>query len=285
MRRTGCESRTRRPSRAATRRAISWRPAAEAQLLRAAARVEVALERAGMLLVAGGGDVEHRDSSDSSRGSAPKIARLEHEHRVAGGGDAPRRGQAGEPGADEPASGMPSSRSSAAATATARYGRLMELHPGEDVVYEGHPTWRALLAFYLWGLVVAAVIGLVVALALSVPAGVAAAVVVEALVVIVGFLRRIGTTYMVSNQRLYIRRGILSKRVQQTRIDRVQNVNTAQTLVQRILRCGTVDFDTAGTDSSDFRFIGIASPDRVVAAVDRAQREAALTAGGRASQT
>jgi uncharacterized membrane protein YdbT with pleckstrin-like domain len=151
----------------------------------------------------------------------------------------------------------------------------MELHPGEDVVYEGHPTWRALLAFYLWGLVVAAVIGLVVALALSVPAGVAAAVVVEALVVIVGFLRRIGTTYMVSNQRLYIRRGILSKRVQQTRIDRVQNVNTDQSILERILRFGTVDFDTAGTDGSDFRFVGIGSPDDVVAAVDRAQREAA----------
>jgi uncharacterized membrane protein YdbT with pleckstrin-like domain len=161
----------------------------------------------------------------------------------------------------------------------------VDLHPGEDVVYEGHPTWRALLAFYLGGLLLAAVVGAAVGVGANVPIGVLCGVVVTVVVLIVGFVRRIGTTYMVSNQRLYIRRGILSKRVQQTRIDRVQNVNTAQTLVQRILRCGTVDFDTAGTDSSDFRFIGIASPDRVVAAVDRAQREAALTAGGRVTQT
>jgi uncharacterized membrane protein YdbT with pleckstrin-like domain len=79
---------------------------------------------------------------------------------------------------------------------------------------------------------------------------------------------------MVSNQRLYIRRGILSKRVQQTRIDRVQNVNTDQSLMERILRVGTVDFDTAGTDDSDFTFVGLSNPSRVVAAVDRAQREA-----------
>ena len=91
-----------------------------------------------------------------------------------------------------------------------------------------------------------------------------------------GFVKRMATTYLVSTQRLYIRRGILSKRMQQTRIDRVQNVNTDQSLRERLLRVGTVDFDTAGTDDSEFRFVGIANPSHVVAAVDRAQREAAL---------
>jgi uncharacterized membrane protein YdbT with pleckstrin-like domain len=151
----------------------------------------------------------------------------------------------------------------------------VDLHPGEDVVYEGHPTWRALLAFYLGGLLLAAVIGVVVALAASVALGVLCGVVCALLVLVVGFVRRIGTTYMVSNQRLYIRRGILAKRVQQTRIDRVQNVNTNQRILERVLRFGTVDFDTAGTDDSDFRFVGIANPDGVVAAIDTAQREAA----------
>jgi len=61
-------------------------------------------------------------------------------------------------------------------------------------------------------------------------------------------------------------------------VQRVQNVNTDQTLVQRILHVGTVDFDTAGTDDSEFRFLGVASPAEVVRAVDRAQREAAAAA-------
>jgi uncharacterized membrane protein YdbT with pleckstrin-like domain len=151
----------------------------------------------------------------------------------------------------------------------------MDLHPGEDVVFEGHPSWRALLAFYLSGLVGAVLIGAIVALAASVGLGIVVGVVLLALVILVGFVRRMATTYMVSNQRLYIRRGILSKRVQQTRIDRVQNVNTDQSLMERVLRVGKVDFDTAGTDDSDFTFIGLSNPGRVVAAVDRAQREAA----------
>ncbi len=151
----------------------------------------------------------------------------------------------------------------------------MDLHPGEDVVFEGHPSWRALLSFYISGAIGVAAIGVIVALVASVVVGVLAAVVLFALVLVVGFVRRMATTYMVSNQRLYIRRGILSKSVQQTRIDRVQNVNTDQRLIQRILSVGTVDFDTAGTDDSEFRFIGIADPGRVVNAVDRAQREAA----------
>ena len=151
----------------------------------------------------------------------------------------------------------------------------MDLHPGEELVFEGHPSWRALLSFYVPAVLAPIVVGVVVALAVSVVIGVLAAVVLLALVLLYGFVKRMATVYMVSSQRLYIRQGILSKRVQQTRIDRVQNVNTAQTLLQRILRVGTVDFDTAGTDDGDFRFVGISSPDGVVAAVDRAQREAA----------
>ena len=153
----------------------------------------------------------------------------------------------------------------------------MDLHPGEQVVFEGHPSWRALLSFYIGGIAGAAAIGVIVALVTSTIVGVLVGAGLIGLVVVVGLFRRMTTTYMVSTQRLYIRRGMLSKRVQQTRIDRVQNVNTDQRLRDRILRVGTVDFDTAGTDDSEFRFVGIADPGSVVNAVDRAQREASLT--------
>jgi uncharacterized membrane protein YdbT with pleckstrin-like domain len=149
----------------------------------------------------------------------------------------------------------------------------MDLHPGEVIVFEGHPSWRAVLSFYISGFIGAIVIAVIVALLASAALGVAVGVVLIALVVLVGLIKRWATDYMVSNQRLYIRRGILSKHVQQTRVDRVQNVNTNQSIVQRMLRVGTVDFDTAGTDDSDFRFVGIASPVRVAEAVDRALRE------------
>jgi len=153
----------------------------------------------------------------------------------------------------------------------------VELHPGEQVVFAGRPSWRALLSVYLGGLVLAGLVGAIVALIATVAVGVAIGVGIYVVVLVVGFVKRLGTRYMVSNQRLYIRRGLLAKREQQTRIDRVQNVNTAQRLLERILRVGTVDFDTADTGDADFRFVGIANPGSVVRAVDTAQREAAAS--------
>jgi uncharacterized membrane protein YdbT with pleckstrin-like domain len=150
----------------------------------------------------------------------------------------------------------------------------MDMHPGEEIVFEGRPVWRAILSFYVTGLIGAIVIGVIVGLIASTALGVVVWLVLFALVVLVGFIRRISTRYTITNQRLRIERGLLSKHVQQTRIERVQNVNTSQTFVSRVLRVGTVDFDTAGTDDSDFTFVGVGSPHRVVEAVDRAQREA-----------
>jgi uncharacterized membrane protein YdbT with pleckstrin-like domain len=151
----------------------------------------------------------------------------------------------------------------------------MELHPGEEIVFEGRPVWRSTLSFYITGLIAAVIVGVIVAIAASTVAGIIVWLVLFALVLIVGYVRRISTRYAITTQRLRIQRGLLSRSVQQTRIERVQNVNTRQSFIERILRVGTVDFDTAGSDDSDFTFIGVGDPARVVQAVDRAQREAA----------
>jgi uncharacterized membrane protein YdbT with pleckstrin-like domain len=159
----------------------------------------------------------------------------------------------------------------------------LELHSGEHVIFDGHPSWRGTLGFYLKGILLAALGGAIAAAATAIGSGfstgwtVAAFVVLVALVIVAGLLWRMTTTYTITNQRLTIRRGLLSRHVQQTRVERVQNVNVDQRLIDRLLRIGKVDFDTAGTDDSDFTFRGVASPDRVVRAVDEAhrQREAA----------
>jgi uncharacterized membrane protein YdbT with pleckstrin-like domain len=157
----------------------------------------------------------------------------------------------------------------------------MDLHPGETIVFEGRPIWRSILSFYITGLIGSVIIGIVVALIASTAVGVIVFLVLFGLDILVGFLRRISTRYTITTQRLRIERGLLAKHVQQTRIERVQNVNTNQTVVSRILRVGTVDFDTAGTDDSDFTFTGVGNPHEVVEAVDRAQREASASAGPR----
>jgi uncharacterized membrane protein YdbT with pleckstrin-like domain len=148
----------------------------------------------------------------------------------------------------------------------------MDLHPGEQILFEGHPSWRGVLGFYIKGLLLAIVVGVIVWFAASHGAGIGALVAVFALVILAGFIKRMATTYTITSERLHIRRGILAKNIQQTSIDRVQNVNAHQSVLDRVLRVGKVDFDTAGTDDSDFVFTDIASPDNVVTAVDRARR-------------
>ncbi|MEZ5120654.1 MAG: PH domain-containing protein [Solirubrobacterales bacterium] len=155
----------------------------------------------------------------------------------------------------------------------------MEMHPDEEVIYQGHPSWRSTFSFYARGTIVAAIAAAIAAVVTLIGDGIDWLLVVliflggTALTVLVGFIRRMFTVYTITNQRLRIQRGIIARNVQQTRIERVQNVNTEQGVIDRMLRVGAVDFDTAGTTDSDFRFDGVDHPEDVVAAVDKAQRE------------
>jgi uncharacterized membrane protein YdbT with pleckstrin-like domain len=156
----------------------------------------------------------------------------------------------------------------------------LKLDAGEQVIFEGHPSWRAILAFYLKGFLLAAAAGLLVALVTriggDVDSGLVFLVVLGALglTVLIGFIKRITTTYTITDRRLNITRGIVSREVQQTRLERVQNVNFNQTVVQRALQVGDVDFDTAGSGDYDFSFDGVANPEEVVGKVDEAWRHA-----------
>jgi uncharacterized membrane protein YdbT with pleckstrin-like domain len=159
----------------------------------------------------------------------------------------------------------------------------MVLEPGEHIIFEGHPSWRSILGFYIQGLLVAAVggaiaAGITTATGDEVDTGLVTLVVIVliAAVLVAGYLMRLFTTYTISNHRLHIRRGIIARAEQQTQISRVQNVNTHQSVLQRVLVVGTVNFDTAAGDDYDFEFAGVSSPADVVAAVHRAQREADL---------
>lgn len=129
------------------------------------------------------------------------------------------------------------------------------------------------MAFYIKGTLGALVIAAILWFAWSEVGAVLVFAVIVGLTILVGFIMRVATVYTITTERLSIRRGILSKHVQQTSIDRVQNVNTSQSPVERLLQVGKVDFDTAGTDDSSFTFDAVADPDAIVAAVDQAKRE------------
>jgi uncharacterized membrane protein YdbT with pleckstrin-like domain len=147
----------------------------------------------------------------------------------------------------------------------------LNLSPGERVIFQGHPSWRAIVGFYLKGILVAALAGVVFKL-FGAGGGTVFLVVlaVVAVTVLAGFFKRVSTTYTITDRRLNIRRGILSREVQETRLERVQNVNYQQSIYQRLMQIGDVDFDTAAGDDYNFVFAGVADPDDVVHRVDQA---------------
>ena len=147
----------------------------------------------------------------------------------------------------------------------------INLSPDEQVIFEGHPSWRAILGFYLKGVLIAALLAAVAALAGADEGTVFLIVLaVIGLTVLIGFVKRVATTYTITNRRLNIKRGIVSREVQETRLERVQNVNYRQSVYQRVMQIGDVDFDTAATDDYNFVFAGVADPSGVVHRVDQA---------------
>ncbi len=147
----------------------------------------------------------------------------------------------------------------------------LTLSDGEEIIFQGHPSWRAILGFYLKGLVIAIILGVIAKLVSGTGAVFGVVIVVLALTLLVGFLKRWATTYTITTRRLNIKRGIVSREIQETRLERVQDVNYSQSVYQRIMQIGDVDFNTAATGNDyDFVFYGVANPEDVVHRVDRA---------------
>jgi uncharacterized membrane protein YdbT with pleckstrin-like domain len=151
--------------------------------------------------------------------------------------------------------------------------------PGEQVFFHGHPSWRSSPGLYLRGLLLAVLAGALTGVITAAAAGkveigwVILVVLLAFLATLAaGLIRRVRTTYTITDQRLTIERGIFARDLQETRLERVQNVNSRQSLPERMLGVGTVDFDTAAGADYDFSFRGVGDPQRIVETVDQALR-------------
>ena len=160
------------------------------------------------------------------------------------------------------------------------YPARVEPEPGEIVFYDGHPSWLSLSGLLSRGLALAVVAGVAAGIVTVISSRhvqvswvMAAVAAVFVLLLARGQLRRLQTTYAITNRRLTIETGLLSRDLHQTRLERVQNVNATQSLGERILHIGTVTFDTAGEAEFDFAFRGVENPRAIVRTVDRALQE------------
>ena len=77
------------------------------------------------------------------------------------------------------------------------------------------------------------------------------------------FWRIIGRRYRLTDQRLFIERGVLTQTIDQTELIRVDDVRVRKTLLDRVFGLGDVEINS--TDASDATIIleGIRDPDRI----------------------
>ncbi|HTI35124.1 MAG TPA: PH domain-containing protein [Miltoncostaea sp.] len=150
----------------------------------------------------------------------------------------------------------------------------MELVDGERILWQGRPSWRAHMSFYVVWIPLALVPVIIAGLLKANDQGtgfpywqwILISLVLVVLVLAYDGIQRYSTFYVVTDQRLRVRRGVLSRHEHTARFERVQNVEVSQSLLDRLFGVGAVEFDTAGTDQrdADFRFAGIADPQRLV---------------------
>lgn len=140
-----------------------------------------------------------------------------------------------------------------------------------------------MLSFHVRGLLAAILAGVIAGLASAAASGavqagwvIGAVLIVFGGVIIRGALRRVRTTYTITNRRLTIETGLWARDVHETRLAQIQNVNCHQTPLERLLDVGTVSFDTAGGAAFEFSFTGIDEPRRIVRTVARALQEQTL---------
>ena len=157
----------------------------------------------------------------------------------------------------------------------------MQLLEGEKLIWKGRPTWRSTLSFYItWGLlslvpvVVVALVNGLTDTDWPIWAGIVLTLAGLVTVLLVGWLRRVFTQYTITDHRINIRRGFLSKTENTARVDRVQNITINQSPIDRLLRVGTMDFDTASDDPADkFQFYGVDDPQQLRERIYQAHRD------------
>ncbi|MBU0641018.1 MAG: PH domain-containing protein [Planctomycetes bacterium] len=168
-------------------------------------------------------------------------------------------------------------RDAAAELESAAHPPASQLDPAaEEELWEGRPSWRsAYPTLALW-----LIVTLIATIALGVLIRKSAVTlstlgVCGALLVVVAGRAAWGVwhlSYRITTQRLFVRRGILSRTVDQTELLRVDDVRTRQSLVERILGIGQVEVLSSDRSDDELVLRSIENPEAVAEHIRRHTR-------------
>ncbi len=136
------------------------------------------------------------------------------------------------------------------------------LSPGEKVETEFRPHWKVLIIPVL-----AIIISLVVAVVLVTTLEGNARWIGAGLVLLAGlfvgarqWISWLFTKYIITNERLIIREGLIARRGKEIPLERIDNVSYSQTVGERILRSGDLIIESAG-EGGQSRYSDIPNPE------------------------
>ena len=95
-------------------------------------------------------------------------------------------------------------------------------------------------------------------------------------VLFVWWLRCLATSLVITDRRVTLRQGLLSKDTNDVLIADIRNVKVRQNLLQRIFGVGTVAVSTSGQSDMEIEVHGVPAPERIKAIID--DRRTALRA-------
>lgn len=120
----------------------------------------------------------------------------------------------------------------------------LSLDPEEEVVWTGKP--------HSMSLVPALVVGVPLSLVLvGIP------------IIVVAYLSRENTEYVITTEALYVKRGVVSRDVKRVGFEKVQDTSYAQDVFGTQFGYGSVDISTAGGSGVELSFDSVADPKRI----------------------
>jgi len=173
------------------------------------------------------------------------------------------------PGGD-PASAAPPGES-----LPARGGAALD-PDAETELWTGHASWKSLYIPLLVWLAVTGIAAILVALIARGPLGWQITLAVGGLIILVvlarGLWRIWSLSYRITTQRLFVRRGILTRTVDQTELLRVDDVKMRQTLLDRLIGTGVVEVMSSDRTDARIQLVDIDDPEKVTEFIRRHTR-------------
>lgn len=117
----------------------------------------------------------------------------------------------------------------------------LSLDSGEGIIWQGQPRTKSIIP--------AVIIGLPTAL-----------LGIGIFIILGAYLSVKNTEYVVTDEGVYVKKGILSRSVQKIGFDKVQNISFSQGILGNHFGYGSIEISTAGGSGVEMRFRSIENP-------------------------